>query len=89
MKTEKVTWAIDSTPNIIWSKNGNITYYPPVYSFIDVYGYSTPEEQVAYQDGYYQSQEVIKKWIEKWEGGTNSEMGKILHKKFEELKDKL
>ena len=85
-----VSWTRHTTEQTVeWLTDGKVQYSNPRPSYLQAYGYSTPEEQVAYQDGYYQAEQVMTKWIENWEGNTNSGLGKILHKKFEELKEKL
>ena len=49
-------------------------------------GYETPAEFHAYQDGMDAEERVIVKFIEDWDGETNSELGKILMEKFKTLK---
>ena len=44
---------------------------------------------MAYEKGREDEQEVIMKWIEEWNGSSNSVMGALLKKKFNERKDNL
>lgn len=44
-------------------------------------GFDTNAEFSAYQKGREDEQEVVFKWIENWDGSTNSAMGDLLSKK--------
>jgi hypothetical protein len=52
-----------------------------------VTGFDTPKEYYAYELGMEHREETIIKWINKWDGGTNSGLGMILERKFTELND--
>lgn len=56
--------------------------------FKQVPGHDSPKEMIAYEKGREDEQEVIMKWIEQWDGSTNSAIGALLKKKFDESKDK-
>lgn len=51
-------------------------------------GWDTPEESYAYDKGRMDEESVIIKWIENWDGATNSSLGTLLIKKFNSLKNK-
>jgi hypothetical protein len=55
--------------------------------FKQVTGHNSPKEMIAYEKGREDEQEVIMKWIEQWDGSSNSAMGTLLKKKFDERKD--
>jgi hypothetical protein len=42
-------------------------------------GFDTLEEFIAYEKGYWDCQEVMIKFIENWDGNTNSSLGQILY----------
>ncbi len=48
-------------------------------------GWNTMEEYMAYDKGREDEHKVLCKWIEKWDGKTNSVMGQLLHDKMDEL----
>lgn len=55
--------------------------------FKQVTGHDSPKEMMAYEKGREDEQQVIIEWIEKWDGSSNSVMGALLKKKFDERKD--
>lgn len=55
--------------------------------FKQVTGHDSSKEMIAYEKGREDEQQVITEWIEKWDGSTNSGMGELLNKKFNERKD--
>jgi hypothetical protein len=59
-----------------------------VEQYKSVTGFNTPEEWAAYEKGREDEMKVVIAWINKWKGEINSEMGTILHNKFNELKKK-
>lgn len=52
---------------------------------LKITGHNSPKEYAAYEKGREDEQEVIMKWIEEWNGSSNSVMGALLKKKFNEL----
>lgn len=48
----------------------------------EVTGFDTYIEWSAYEKGRKHEQSTISKWIEKWDGSTNSAMGDLLGKKL-------
>jgi hypothetical protein len=55
--------------------------------FKQVTGHNSPKEMIAYEKGREDEQKVISEWIEQWDGSSNSVMGALLKKKFDEKKD--
>ena len=53
--------------------------------FKQVTGHDSPKEMMAYEKGREDEQKVCADWIEKWDGKSNSVMGALLKKKFDEL----
>lgn len=66
--------------SIVNEKNENIPA-----DFKQITGHNSPKEYAAYEKGREDEQEVIMKWIEEWNGSSNSVMGALLKKKFNEL----
>ncbi len=52
----------------------------------EITGFSTNEEYHAYEKGREDEQEVMMKFIENWDGSTNSAAGELLDKKFKQYK---
>lgn len=53
--------------------------------FYLMFGFKTDEELTAYEKGRSDEQKVLEEWIKKWNGETNSSLGKLLMDKIEEL----
>lgn len=51
----------------------------------DITGVNNPDELQCYERGRELQEKVMIKFIEKWDGSTNSEMGQILSDKFKAL----
>lgn len=60
------------------------THLPPD-KFKEVTGFNSPEEMIAWEEGYAAGQDSLMKYIEKWNGQTNSAIGALLSKKFKQL----
>lgn len=58
-------------------------------SIKEAFGFETIDEVIAYEEGRAAEESVFLKWIEEWDGSTNSGLGQLLMNKFIELKDKI
>lgn len=47
--------------------------------FQEVTGFNSPEEMLAYEQGYEAAQQAMMKYIAEWKGETNSALGTALN----------
>jgi len=52
-------------------------------------GEDSPKEYDAYKRGFEGGIDAAMRYVHKWEGNTNSELGELLKRKFEELKNNI
>lgn len=65
---------VDSTP-ITSEGDGREDYK-------SITGFNTADARASYEDGCNDKESVIIEWIEKWDGSTNSQLGKLLFDKL-------
>lgn len=56
---------------------------------VDITGFNTHEEFIAYQQGRSDEEEITEKFIANWDGSRNSRFGELMYLKIQEFKDKI